>query len=167
MILLALLPTNIEIIIVVIAMAYALGTFTLQRKLSNPKKAREIQRKMKAHSKILNEMTKNGATREQIMQKQSEIMPLMTESMKNQMKSAIVVLPIFLIIYSFALPYFATSMGFVKDTVNFVIPNMTYQSFFFSITFIIGIIMTAFILIYDRKKSNEENAIEANIQQSQ
>lgn len=164
MILLTTLPTNIAVIIVVIAMIYALGTFTLQRKLSNPKKAREIQRKMKAHSKILNEMTKNGASREQIMQKQSEIMPLMTESMKNQMKSAIVVLPIFLIIYSVALPYFANSMGFVKDTINFVFPNMTYQSFFFSITFIIGIIMTAFILIYDRKKSKEEMRLEANLQ---
>ena len=164
MILLTTIPTNIEIIIVVIAIMYALGTLSLQRKLSNPKKAREIQRKMKAHSKILNEMTKNGATREQIMQKQSEIMPLMTESMKNQMKSAIVVLPIFLIIYSVALPYFANSMGFVKDTINFVFPNMTYQSFFFSITFIIGIIMTAFILIYDRKKSKEEMLVETTPQ---
>ncbi len=146
-----------------VAFAYAIGTFSIQRKLSNPKRNREIQRKIKEHTKVLNKMVKEGAAKDVIMKKQGEVMPLMTESMKNQMKSAFVVLPIFFVIYSFALPYVATYLGFASDTTTFLVfSNVTYQSLFFMNVFIVGIIITAFVLYYDRKKSKEETLMEVS-----
>ncbi len=150
--------------IVVIAVAYSIGSLVLQRKLANPKKMREIQARVKEHTKKLNEMVKNGASKEDIMAKNKEVMPLVMESTKHQMKPLIVILPIFLLLYDVLLPYMATSMGFSKSTVDFIF-TMNYQYFFFAIVFIVGMISTVFVMLYDKKKTKEEQALLAQTNQ--
>jgi len=153
------MPSWVAVFIVVIAVAYSLGSLALQRKLANPKKMREIQARVKEHTKKLNEMVKSGAPKEEIMAKNKEVMPLVMESTKHQMKPMIVILPIFLLLYDVLLPYMATSMGFSKATIDFIFPNMNYQLFFFAVVFIVGMITTVFVMIYDKKKTKEEQAL--------
>jgi len=152
------MPSWVAVFIVVIAVAYSMGSLTLQRKLANPKKMREIQARVKEHTKKLNEMVKSGAPKEEIMAKNKEVMPLVMESTKHQMKPMIVILPIFLLLYDVLLPYMATSMGFSTTTINFIF-TMNYQLFFFAVVFIVGMITTVFVMIYDKKKTKEEQAL--------
>jgi membrane protein insertase Oxa1/YidC/SpoIIIJ len=152
------MPSWVAVFIVVIAVAYSMGSLTLQRKLANPKKMREIQARVKEHTKKLNEMVKSGAPKEEIMAKNKEVMPLVMESTKHQMKPMIVILPIFLLLYDVLLLYMATSMGFSTTTINFIF-TMNYQLFFFAVVFIVGMITTVFVMIYDKKKTKEEQAL--------
>lgn len=154
------IPMYIDFLIVALAVIYTVSSVFLQRKLSNPKRMRQIQRTIKEHSKKLNEMIKNKATKDEITAKQSEIMPLMSESMKNQMKSMLVIFPIFLLLYYELLPQLAGVMGFAKDSVNLLGFALNYQTFFFVIIFMTGIISTITIMLYDRKKAKEEAKIE-------
>ena len=158
LVLFTVMPSWVIVFIVVIAVAYSLGSLALQRKLANPKKMREIQARVKEHTNKLKEMTKNGASKEEIMAKNKEVMPLVMESTKHQMKPLIAILPIFLILYDVLLPYVATSMGFSKATVDFIF-MMNYQYLFFAIVFIVGMITTVFVMLYDKKKAKEEQAL--------
>ncbi|MEM0150127.1 MAG: EMC3/TMCO1 family protein [Candidatus Micrarchaeaceae archaeon] len=158
LILFAVMPSWVIALIIVIAVAYSIGSLALQRKLANPKKMREIQARVKEHTKKLNEMVKGGASKEEIMAKNKEVMPLVMESTKHQMKPLIVILPIFLLLYDVLLPYMATSMGFSKSTVDFIF-TMNYQYFFFAIVFIVGMISTVVVMLYDKKKTKEEQAL--------
>ncbi len=143
-------------VIVAIAVAYTFSALFLQRKLSNPKKMREIQRKVKENTKALNEMAKGGASREAIMAKQKEVMPLLSESMKGQMKPMFVVLPLFLVFYYALLPYIISGLGASTSTVDFIFSGLTLQNFFFMIVFMLGIVSSIAIMIYDRKKGKQE-----------
>lgn len=157
------IPLYIDFLIVALAVIYTVSSVFLQRKLSNPKKMRQIQRTIKEHTKKLNEMIKNKATKEEITAKQSEIMPLMSESMKNQMKSMLVVFPIFLLLYYELLPQLANAMGFAQDSINLMGFALNYQTFFFVIIFMTGIISTITIMVYDRKKAKEETMLEKSV----
>ncbi|MCL4381819.1 EMC3/TMCO1 family protein [Candidatus Marsarchaeota archaeon] len=157
------IPLYIDFLIVALAVIYTVSSVFLQRKLSNPKRMRQIQRTIKEHTKKLNEMIKNKAAKEEITAKQSEIMPLMSESMKNQMKSMLVVFPIFLLLYYELLPQLANTMGFAQDSINLVGFALNYQTFFFVIIFMTGIISTITIMVYDRKKAKEETMLEKSV----
>jgi len=151
MALLPVLPINVEILIIIIAVAYTVTSIFVQRKLSNPKRMREIQYKTKLMQKEMNEMLKNKASQEQLMAKQKEFMPLMGEQMKNSMKPMLVILPLLLIIYYVimpALPIFSSNLGGSK-------------LLFFIAIFVLGIVSSIIIFIYDRGKTKKEIAAQA------
>lgn len=143
-------------VVAAIAVAYTALALFLQRKLSNPRKMRDIQRRVKENTKALNEMAKSGAPREAIMAKQKEVMPLLSESMKGQMKPMFVVLPLFLAFYYALLPYVVSGMGASSSTVNFIFSGLSMENFFFAVVFILGICSSAAIMIYDRRKGKQE-----------
>jgi len=148
------------IVVIVVAVAYAAGALLLQRKLTNPKRMREIQRRLKAHTKALNEMVKSGAPKDAIAAKQGEVMPLFSESMKSQMKPMLVILPLFIVLYYALLPLLIGSMGASSSTIDFILPNLTYENFFFVVVFIIGMALSISVMAYDRKKGKDEERAE-------
>ncbi len=109
--LLPVLPLNVELIVVGMAVAYTLISIFAQRKLTNPKRMREIQYKAKMMQKEMNEMMKNKASQEELMAKQKEFMPLMGEQMKNSMKPMLVILPLLLIVYYVIMPVLPLGAG--------------------------------------------------------
>ena len=141
------LPQNIEIIIVAMAIVYTAISIAAQRLLSNPKKMREIQIRVSMMQKEMNEMMKRNAPQEEMMKKQSEFMPLMGEQMKSSMKPMLVIFPLLLLTYYVIIPHlpFATTsnVGSLKE-------------FFFIIVLISGFASAAVVLLYDRQKSKEE-----------
>lgn len=144
--LLPVLPMNVELIVIAIAIVYTAISILLQRKLSNPKRMREIQAKIQLVQKEMNAMLKDKAPQEQMMAKQKEVMPLMGESMKNSMKPMLVLLPMLLVVYYWlipAIPLFAGNIGPVKEL-------------FFIVVFGIGMVAAIFIMLYDRKKGKQE-----------
>ncbi len=153
----AALPVSIAVMLIAIGMVYSIVTITLQRKISNPKKMKEIQAKIKALTKEMNEMAKR---KENIAEKQKELMPLMKESMKTQMKSMIIVLPVFLLIYYGALPLLFGS--YAGQQINIVIP-FTYSGLFFYTAFIMGILITIGILIRDKLQSRKSKPLQPTV----
>lgn len=151
------------IVVVAVAIAYAAGALLLQRKLTNPKRMREIQRRLKVHTKMLNEMVKSGAPKDAIAAKQGEVMPLFSESMKSQMKPLLVVLPLFIVLYYALLPLLISSMGASGSTINFILPDLTYENFFFVVVFIIGMALSISVMVYDRKKGKAEELAEQDV----
>ena len=95
----ALMPMGTVIIIIAIGIAYVAFSTFAQRKVGNPKKMRELQQRMNALSKELNQLVKSNATKEEIAKKQSELMPLMSENMKTSIKPMLVILPVFFRVY--------------------------------------------------------------------
>ncbi len=149
----AAMPINIALILVALALGYTVLAVVLQRKLSNPKKMRHLQNKSNQLSKELKEMMKNKASQEDMAKKQKELMPLMSESMKTQMKPMLVVLPLFFLVWYVLLPMaFAQYNG---ETINFIVP-LGYRGIFFVILFVGGMLSSISIMIYDRKKAKEE-----------
>lgn len=144
------------ILIIAIALAYAIGSIALQRRISNAKKMRELQRKISESSKRMNAMIKAGASKEEIASKQKEMMPLMSESMKNSIKPMIVILPLFVLLYYLILPFVINLTGQADNTINFILSGLSYQNFFFAVVFIFGIATSIAILAYDKKKGKEE-----------
>ncbi len=151
--------TGLVAILVVVAVLYAIGSIFLQRKLTNPKRMREIQRTINEHSKKLNELVKSGATKEEISARQSQIMPLLSESMKSQMKPMFVVLPLFIVLYYFLVPGIINAMGAAKGTITFIMPDLSYQYFFFLVEVIIGMAASITVMVYDRKTAKKEALI--------
>lgn len=142
----AILPGNIALSLLFFGIAYAVFTLKLQRKIAHPQKTREMQAKIKALTKELNEMAKR---KEDITAKQAELMPLVKKSMSFQMRSMFVVLPLFFLVYYVAIP---TVYGaFTLQYVNFIIP-MTYQSVFFFTILISGIVGSMVMLVHDKKR---------------
>ncbi|MDE1870646.1 MAG: DUF106 domain-containing protein [Candidatus Micrarchaeota archaeon] len=140
------LPTNVEIIIIVMALAYTGISIAAQRLLSNPKRMREIQSKVQALQKELNSMMKSNAPQEELMKKQREIMPLLGEQMKSSMKPMIVIFPLLILTYYVVIPHMPLLSKYVSAS----------KSLFFILVFIIGIITAIVIFIYDRKMLKEE-----------
>lgn len=142
------LPFGAEIVIITIGIAYTLASVFLQRKLANPRRMREVQARVKQLTSEMNALAKSNATKEQIAAKQSEIMPLMGESMRTSIKPMLVVLPMFLVLYYVMLP--ALPLGAAKSV----------QSLFFITVFVLGLIASAAILVYDRAKMKKEQALQ-------
>lgn len=141
------LPLGAELIIIAIGICYTLLAMVLQRKLTNPRKLREIQNRMKQLTKEMNDLTKANAPKEQIMAKQQEIMPLMSESMRGQLKSMFVLLPMFIAFYYLFIPNLP--LGAAATATNM-------KTMFFVTVFVFGIAVTIFTTLWDRRKARME-----------
>lgn len=143
---------------VILAIAL-IGTFEivvstlLQRKLINTKKSRQIQYRMNMISKEVKEMIKNKESTDAINQKNKEMMPLASESMKMTLKPMIAIFPLFIFVYYVVIGMYLSDWK--KYVVNFIIP-MHYKTFFIVFILIVGMVIGIAISIYDRKKAKEE-----------
>lgn len=153
------IPIKFQILIVVISILYIALTLFIQRKVSDTKKMRQIQNKIQEVSKELNKLIKNKAPNQEISKKQKEVMPLVTTSLKLQIKPMVIIFPLFMLIYYILLPAVFKSIS--TDTVTIFSYNLNYQSFFFAIVFVLGIISSVIILIYDKKLAKKEKLKEA------
>jgi uncharacterized membrane protein (DUF106 family) len=151
--LIPILPMNVEIIVIIIAVAYTGISILAQRLLTNPKRMREIQYKVKVMQKDMNELMKNKASQEELMAKQKEFMPLMGEQMKNSLKPMMVILPLLLITYYLLLPNLPIGASNLNGS----------KELFFIIVFGLGICAAIVIMIYDRGKSKKERQEEAQV----
>ncbi len=145
---------NVEIPIVIIAVVYIVTTLVIQRKATDTKKMRSVQLQIQEITKQLNEMIKNKAPNEEISKKQKEVMPLVTSSLKMQLKPMFMIFPLFILIYYILLPHLFGQYS--KDTVTLFSFQLNYLMFFFAIVFLLGIISSIGILIYDKKKAAKE-----------
>ncbi len=142
----------VEVELLLITVAYVTFSVTMQRKLANVDRMYEIRAKMNTMTKKLMEMSKSS-NKEGIMDIQKEITKLSTESMMQQLKSMVVVVPALLVIYYLLLP-----MGFHNLSVNlpFLSFSLSYKSFFFWTSVIIGFAATMCLNIYDRRRLREK-----------
>jgi len=141
------LPVGAEMIIIIVGAAYTVASVLLQRKLTNPKRMREIQANIKTLTNELNALVKNNAPKDQQAAKQSEVMKLMGESMRSSMKPMLVVMPVFLVVYYLLLPALLLAIGMTtKDG----------QSVFFYTVLILGVVSSMIILLYDRMMTKKE-----------
>lgn len=141
------LPTNVELIVIAIALVYTCISIIAQRTLTNPKRMREIQYKVKIIQKEMNDMMKNKAPNEQLMEKQKEFMPLMGEQMKNSMKPMLVIFPMLLLVYYVVFPMLP--LGGTANAAG-------GKTLFIIIVFAIGFAAAIAIMIYDRAKAKQE-----------
>lgn len=141
------LPLGAEMVIIVIGIAYTILSVFLQRKLSNPKRTRDIQARLKNLTVELNTLARSNAPKEEIDARNKEIMPLMKESMQMQMKPMLVIVPMFLVMYYVLLP--AIPLGITTAA-------KSVQLLFFVTVFILGLISSAVVLIYDRNVTKRE-----------
>lgn len=139
-------PITIEL--TAIAAVYALFVILLQRKLINIDKMYELRARMNDKTKSLTDLVKNNASKEDISQKQKELMDISMESMKSQFKPLIVVFPIFLMLYYVALPRFFN----MTATMTLVSFTISYGEFFVILLFVMGIIYSTSFTLYDRKR---------------
>lgn len=157
------MPTNVALAIVLMGLAYTILSITVQRRLSSPKKMRELQAKINVLTTEINEMTKR---KEDTTAKQQEIMPLMGQTMKMQLKSTAVLIPTFFIVYYGLLPLLFFS--FASTNLDFIF-ELTYQNVFFATVFILGIVLSLVLLQIDKMKLKKEkqNTTNQQIQSSQ
>jgi uncharacterized membrane protein (DUF106 family) len=143
---------TIPVIIILFGIIYAAFTFVIQRKVSNIKRVNEITKKMKEHQKEFMEMVKSKAPDADIKKKQNEMMALMNESMKHQMKAMIIVLPLFLVVYYWVLPVFMGTLGVTSTSANIISTpiKLTYPLLFIVAAFITGILLLILVTIRDR-----------------
>lgn len=139
------LPMNVTIIIVAIAMVYVVASVFVQRKLSNPKKMRYLQARIKGIQGEFTQMMKSNAPKEQINAKQMELLKHTKESMQNSMKPMIVIFPMLLIFEYALLPSLPLGVSVAS-----------MQSMFFWAIVILGLASSVVIMLYDRKKMKEE-----------
>jgi uncharacterized membrane protein (DUF106 family) len=138
------LPINVALAVIFFGIGYGTLTLTLQRRLSNPAKTKEMQVKINALTKEMNAMAKRN---EDISAKQAELMPLISESMRSQMKSMFVILPIFFIIYYLILP--AIFGGFAAEYFTLLVPLST-QSLFIITAIMFSLFLTLSIFLRDK-----------------
>ncbi len=150
------MPMLTVALLIIIGLAYIGFSTLVQRKIGNPKRMRDIQKRMNELSKDLNRMIKEHAAQEEISKKQSELMPLMSENMKVSMKPMLVILPIFFALYYLALPAIFAPMA--HEYVLFLSMKLNYAGVFFACVFIVGIITSIIILVYDRVKAKKETS---------
>ncbi len=109
-----------EAIILIIGVLYLGLSLAMQRKLVNVHRMRELRMKMGDLQKELNAMIKSKAPQEAITAKNKELMPIAGEQMRSSLKPMLII-PIFLILYYYALPL---EFGSVAVVVN----GATYQA---------------------------------------
>ena len=140
----------------VIAIAYALFSVAVQRhpKIGKRQRMYEIQAQMKQASDEMNAMAKNGASKEDMMAKQKEMMPLLSESMKLQLKPMLVVFPVLIILYYFLLP-----MSFPKGlTIDLLSFKLSYQYFFIIVSFVVAFPLSMIFMAMDKKRYGKKPA---------
>lgn len=145
---------NVEVPIIMIAVVYIIGTLVIQRKAADTKKMRSVQLQIQEITKQLNEMIKNKVPNDEISKKQKEVMPLVTSSLKMQLKPMFIIFPLFMLVYYVMLPHLFGQYS--KDTITLFSFQLNYLMFFFAIVFLLGIISSIGILIYDKKQAAKE-----------
>lgn len=150
--LLDVIPMNVEVALVLVAFAYIIFTTTVQRRLTNAKKMRASQGKIKEIYKQLDAMIKSNAPREELVAKQREHMHLVKEMMGSQMKAMFVLIPSFLVVYYILLPALPVGISVGSE-----------QGFFILVVFVFGILSAIAISIYDRRKLKQEQTAENKV----
>ncbi|MDE1856538.1 MAG: DUF106 domain-containing protein [Candidatus Micrarchaeota archaeon] len=151
------MPMNIELVVIVVALAYASLYAFSQVRLIDRKRMRELQKLMKQHQKDLGELIKNKAPQEHIDAKQKELMPVIKENMLSILKPSLIMLPAFYILYRWLIP---TAFASYASSVAYLIPGFAFgpSSLFFACSVIFGFVVSISVLLYDRKKMREEQA---------
>jgi uncharacterized membrane protein (DUF106 family) len=134
------MPVFTLVEVIIIAIAYSFASFAIQRKVSNIGRMREIREMLNKSQRELNEMIKNKAASDEIKKKQDTIYPLLSESMKQQMKASIVVIPLFLLIYYVFIP---SVFGIQQGTITFLSSAQNYQNMFIYTAIISSIVLLA------------------------
>ncbi|MCL5427953.1 MAG: EMC3/TMCO1 family protein [Candidatus Marsarchaeota archaeon] len=142
-------PTEV---IIMIGVVYAVFSVYMQRRLSNVDKMYALRARMNKKSKELMAMAKANVPREQMMEHQKELTSVSMESMKNQMKPMIVILPVLLALEYAVLP------GMFPQSTTFSVLGFTlgYQMFFIVVIFIVGIVLSVSLSIYDRRRLKDK-----------
>lgn len=135
--------------IIAIGAIYALFAVYLQRRLSNMDTMYATQDAIKAKSDELVAMTKQGAAKEQLDLKQKEVMAMVSQSMKSQLKPMLVVFPLFIIVYYYAIPFaFASAAA----SLTFTMFNFDYKTLFIVVTFVVGFFTSMTLMSLDKKR---------------
>ncbi len=149
------IPTSSAELLVVAGVIYTVAATIIQRKLSNPKRSRELQDQIMLHSKEFREMIKRNAPKEELDAKQKVLMPLHKESMTLNMKSLFVLMPSYLVVYYLVLPYLFGSLGVALLTLHLGSYNLSlqYRNIFFITTLVLGVGTSVGILLYDKRRA--------------
>lgn len=140
-------------ILIAIGIGYALFSVFIQRKLSKVDKMYELRAHMSKKQKELMDMAKSNASKDAILSKQKELTDISMQSMKNQMKPMIVILPILAILEYFVLPNVFGSSGISISLLGF---TLGYQLTFFVVIFVCGIALSISLSILDRKRLKDK-----------
>jgi len=150
---LVVMPLYAELVVIAIGVLDVIVSIYLQRKVFiDEEKMYRSQMKMKKFQSDMKEMVKNKASQEELMNKQKEMMPLMSENMSFSIKSAIPSLILFFAIYDLILPYIykAIAPNYIDATVYFIMP-LNYHTLFWATILILGIVGAIYMAIRDRK----------------
>ena len=158
------MPLNFELLIIAVGIAYVAVTIVLQRKLVNPMRQQELQDKIRTISNDLSALIKTNATKEEIAKKQSEVTPLMMESMKMSFKPMLVIFPLFLIVWLVALP--AAFNSYSAYTVNFI-ETLHYKGLFFVTSLLLGVSVSMVLMVIDRNTHKKRKMAAAAAEPSQ
>ena len=154
------MPTALMAEILAAALIYSLFAIAIQRILVDTRKMRELNLKIKEAQKELNDLIKSKAPQEHITNKNKEMMPLLSETMRKQMKPMIVLLPLSLIVWEVVVPRaFSNAAGTYVSVAGW---KLGYTNFFIVSLFVIGFVMAMIIQLYDKKKALQERTSSAS-----
>ena len=138
----------VQIILVLIAASYTLFSVFMQRKLIDVDRTYSVRARVNALTKELIEMGKKNESKEAMNVKQDELTKLSMESMKNQMKPMFAILPVFVLLYYVLLPReFSAALQVTVFSAAF-----SYRTFFIITVFILGLVSSLIISLYDRRR---------------
>jgi uncharacterized membrane protein (DUF106 family) len=132
----------------VAAVMYALFSVTVQRKLGNIKRVRELQATMKAKMDEYKQKIKNNAATEELSVIQKDLGSISTEMMKHQMKPMIVIFPLFIVVFYLILP----ALFPLTQTISVFSFTLSYRTTFIIIAAVLGVTLSSSLMIYDKKK---------------
>lgn len=90
------MPLNVVLALMLFGIAYSVLVLKLQRTFSNPKRMMEINKEMKVLIKDMQAAIKRG---ENVAEHQKRHLTLMNETMKLQLKTTFMIIPLFLVFY--------------------------------------------------------------------
>ncbi len=144
---------TVIISITLMGIVYALFSIFIQRRLVNIDRMYELRAHMNAHTKKLIAASKAGATPQELSDHNQELNKITMESMRNQMKPMIVILPVLAVIEYLVLPYFFTSSNLSLTILGFV---LNYQLLFIVVIFIAGILLSMTLSLMDRRRLKDK-----------
>lgn len=134
----------------VIAVGYVLFSTFVQRKVSNIKRVRELQYALSDKMKEVQHHIKNNSEKAIIDQKNKELQEISMESMKRNMKAALVILPLGVLLYFFFLPMtFGSTLTTNMQLLSF---TFDYRTFFIILCFVIGLSLSVVLSWYDKRR---------------
>ena len=145
--------------LVLIALVYVAISVAAQRKFSNIKRIKEIRTEMNAKLAEVKKMG-NEASKEIMAEKQKEMAALTSEMMKHQLKSSFIILPVFVVLVYFALPYI-----FANESFSFIAFGLafTYRTFFVAAAFTFGILSSVIIAGYDKMAAKKASQMQTTV----